>query len=65
MAYYDSYLIDTASRVILELEATPALFHQEAVGGAQNGGTSPEARGPRGEFGSGQAYGSGEFLAWL
>ena len=31
MAYYDNYLIDTASRVILEVEATPALFHQETV----------------------------------
>ena len=31
MAYYDNYLIDTASRVILEVEATPALFLQEAV----------------------------------
>jgi hypothetical protein len=29
MAYYDNYLIDTASRVILEVKATPALFHQE------------------------------------
>ena len=31
MAYYDNYLIDTASRVILGVEATPALFHQETV----------------------------------
>lgn len=31
MAYYDNYLIDTTSRVILGVEATPALFHQEAV----------------------------------
>jgi hypothetical protein len=29
MAYYDNYLIDTSSRVILGVEATPALFHQE------------------------------------
>jgi hypothetical protein len=31
MAYYDNYLIDTFSRVILEVEATPALFHQETA----------------------------------
>jgi len=31
MAYFDNYLIDTASRVILDVEATPALFHQETV----------------------------------
>jgi len=31
MAYYDNYLVDTASRVILEVEATPALFSQEMV----------------------------------
>jgi hypothetical protein len=31
MAYYDNYLIDTASRVILEVEATHALFHQETA----------------------------------
>lgn len=29
MAYFDNYLIDTRSRVILGVEATPALFHQE------------------------------------
>src|SRR2546425_12247348 len=31
MAYYDNYLIDTASRVILGVEATPALSRQEMV----------------------------------
>jgi len=31
MGYYDNYLIDPTSRIILEVEATPALFHQEAV----------------------------------
>jgi hypothetical protein len=31
LAYYDNYLNDTSSRVILEVEATPALFHQETV----------------------------------
>src|SRR6266478_3726419 len=31
MAYYDNYLVDTASRVIVEVEATPALSRQEMV----------------------------------
>ena len=31
MAYYDNYLIDTASRVILDVEATHALSRQEMV----------------------------------
>jgi hypothetical protein len=31
MAYFDHYLIDTSSRLILGVEATPALFHQETV----------------------------------
>ena len=31
MAYYDNYLIDTTSRVILGVEATPARFSQETM----------------------------------
>ncbi len=31
LAYYDNYLIDTPSRVILVVEATPARFSQETV----------------------------------
>ena len=31
MAYYDNYVIDTSSRVILGVEASPALFHQQTV----------------------------------
>jgi transposase len=65
MAYYDNYLIDTSSRVILEVEATPALFHQETVAArrmierVQKLGLRPE------NLGADKAYGSGEFLAWL
>ena len=65
MAYYDNYLIDTASRVILGVEATPALFHQEAVAAqrmverVKKLGVQPES------LGADKAYGSGEFLAWL
>jgi len=64
MAYYDNYLIDT-SRVILGVEATPALFHQETVAArrmverVQKLGIQPES------LGADKAYGSGEFLAWL
>jgi hypothetical protein len=65
MAYYDNYLIDTASRVILEVEATPALFHQEAVA-ARRMVERVQKLGVRAEcLGADKAYGSGEFLAWL
>ncbi len=65
MAYYDNYLIDTSSRVILAVEATPALFHQETVAArtmmerVEKLGVRPES------LGADKAYGSGEFLAWL
>jgi transposase len=65
MAYYDNYLMDTVSRVIVEVEATPALFHQETVAARrmieriEKFGLRPES------LGADKAYGSGEFLAWL
>ena len=65
MAYYDNYLIDTESRVILEVEATPALSRQEMVAARrmierlEKLGLRPES------LGADKAYGSGEFLAWL
>src|SRR4029077_15886371 len=65
MAYFDNYLIDTRSRVILGVEATPALFHQETVAArkmveqVQKFGLKPET------LGADKAYGSGEFLTWL
>jgi len=65
MAYYDNYLVDTASRVILEVEATPALSRQEMVAACrmiervEKLGLRPES------LGADKAYGSGEFLAWL
>jgi transposase len=31
LGYYDNYLVDTTSRVILSVDATPALFSQETV----------------------------------
>ncbi len=65
MAYYDNHLIDTASRVILGVEATPARFHQETVAArrmieqVEKFGLRPKS------LGADKAYGSGEFLAWL
>ena len=31
LGYYDNYLVDTTSRVILSVHATPALFSQETL----------------------------------
>ena len=51
MAYYDNYLIDPSSRVILGVEATPGLFHQETVAarrrveGVKKLGLQPESLG--------------------
>jgi transposase len=65
LAYFDNYLVDTASRVILEVEATPALFHQETAAARrmmerlEKLGIKPVS------LGADKAYGSGEFLAWL
>src|SRR6266849_387153 len=54
MAYFDNYLIDTSSRVILGVEATPALFHPGDGSRTQDDGASRKARGSTGECGSGQ-----------
>jgi transposase len=65
LAYYDNYLIDTKSRVILAVEATPARFSQEIVAARQmleqveKLGLRPQS------LGADTGYGSGEFLAWL
>jgi len=65
LAYFDHYLIDTTSRVILGVEATPALFHQETVA-ARKMMESVETLGIKpATLGADKAYGSGEFLAWL
>jgi transposase len=65
MAYYDHYLMDARSRVIVEVEATPAGYSQEARAAkkmmerVEKWGLRP--RSLRGDMG----YGKGEFLAWL
>jgi len=55
LAYYDNYLIDTNSRVILAVEATPARFHPRDRSGATNaraggkaGSTPTELKGRQG-----------------
>jgi transposase len=65
MAYYDNYLIDTSSRVIVAVEATPARFSHETLA-ARRRVERVEKLGIRAEdLGADKAYGSGEFLAWL
>jgi transposase len=65
LGYYDNYLIDTTSRVILSVDATPALFSQETVAARRmiehvsRLGIRPL------NLAADKAYGSGEFLAWL
>ena len=65
-SYYDHYLIDNASCIILGVEATQARFRQETLAARrmlaqvkERFGVCPES------LGADKAYGSGEFLAWL
>lgn len=65
-SYYDHYLIDNASCIILGVEGTQARFRQETLAARrmlahikEQFGVSPES------LGADKAYGSGEFLAWL
>ena len=65
LGYYDNYLVDTTSRVILSVHATPALFSQETLAARRmvehvgQFGIQPQ------NLAADKAYGSGEFLAWL
>jgi transposase len=65
LGYFDNYLVDTASRVILSVEATPARFRQETLAARRmlehvvQLGIRPQ------DLAADKAYGSGEFLAWL
>jgi len=66
LSYYDNYLIDKESNVILDVEATPARFSQE-VAAARTMIERAQATfsiEPQ-SLGADKAYGSGEFLAWL
>lgn len=65
LGYYDNYLVDTTSRVILSVDATPARFRQEVLAAQRmiehvsRFGIRPQ------NLAAHNAYGSGEFLAWL
>jgi transposase len=65
LGYYDNYLVDTTSRVILSVDATPARFRQEVLAARRmlermgQFGVQPQ------NLAADKAYGSGEFLAWL
>jgi transposase len=65
LGYYDNYLVDTTSRVILSVDATPALFSQETLAARRmvehigQFGIQPQ------NLAADKAYGSGMFLAWL
>jgi len=65
LAYYDNYLIDTHSRVILAVEATPARFRQETIAARRMLGRAEKLGLHPNSLGADKAYGSGEFLAWL
>lgn len=64
-AYFNHYLIDTPSQIILSVEATPARFSQETLAArrmlehVRQLGIQPES------LSADKAYGSGEFLAWV
>jgi transposase len=65
LGYYDNYLVDTTSRVILSVDATPARFRQEVLAARRmlervgRFGVRPQ------NLAADKAYGSGEFLSWL
>lgn len=65
LGYFDNYLVDTTSRVILSVEPTPARFRQEMLAARRmlervsHFGIRPQ------NLAADKAYGSGEFLAWL
>jgi Transposase DDE domain len=65
LGYYDNHLVDTTSRVILSVDATPARFRQEVLAARRmlervgQFGVRPQ------NLTADKAYGSGEFLSWL
>jgi transposase len=65
LGYYNNYLIDTHSRVILAVEATPARFRQETIAARRMLARVEKLGLQSNSLGADKAYGSGEFLAWL
>jgi hypothetical protein len=65
LGYYDNYLVDTTSRVILSVHATPALFSHEALAARRMLEHVGQFEIYPQSLAADKAYGSGEFLAWL
>ena len=66
LGYYDNYLVDNASCIIVGVQATPARLSQESV--AARDMLTRFARWQGGEpssIGADATYGDGEFLQWL
>jgi len=66
LSYYDNYLIDNASNIIVDVEATPARTSQEIVAARRmlervesTFGVAPTT------LAADKSYGTGPFLAWL
>ncbi len=66
LSYYDNYLIDNGSNIIVDVEATPARTSQEIVAARRmlervesRFGIAPTT------LGADKSYGTGPFLAWL
>lgn len=65
-AYYDHYLIDNESCIIIGVEATPARFSQETLAAKQMITTAKTRFGLQPEsLGADKGYGSAEFIDWL
>jgi transposase len=64
-AYYDNYLVDNWSCVILGAVATPARLSQEIVAAKQMVVEAQRLPVPVQSLGADKSYGTGEFLSWL
>jgi len=65
-SYYDHYLIDNPSCIILGVEATPVRFREETLAARRMLQQVKERFDIcPGSLGADKGYGSGEFLAWL
>jgi len=66
MGYYDNYLVDNPSRVIVGVQATAARMSQETVAAKEMIARFAEWQGcDPGSVGADTTYGNGEFLQWL
>jgi transposase len=66
LGYYDNYLVDNRSCVIVEVQATAARLSQESVAARDMIARFAERRGhPPESVAADATYGNGEFLQWL